>query len=118
MIAWLRRSTLGLPRWAWLALLAVGGGTLVWTPVAALLVPWALAAIRPSRVLVPRQDPAQAAQETVQAHEEADRALSGVQAEARAQGEQAAQDEARAGQAARTDDADAVAARVAARGRR
>ena len=104
---------LGVSRWRWLlTALACLGVAVLWRPLMAWLpLSWLLGAPRRIPASDPAPDPARPAQDAHSAALETDRALRGVQAESAAR-------EAAGAQAARTDDADEVAARVAARGRR
>lgn len=114
MTAWLLAPWHGRPRWVWLlcAALLVGASAWRWQAgVCALF--GAVNALRRPRAPQPADvpDPARPAQDAHRAAQETDRALAGVARES-------AQREAQGAQAAATDPADEVAARVAARGRR
>lgn len=117
MTAWLLAPWHGRPRWAWLlcaALLAGAAAWWGWATLAAL--PVALLGLWRPRSVAPREPAGTdvAARDALRGHEaasETDRALAGVQAESVVR-------EAQGAQAAATDPADEVAARVAARGRK
>lgn len=117
MTAWLRADFLGRPRWVWLLCGALLVGASAWRWQAGVCALFgAVNALRRPRSVTPRDpvaaaDPARDALRAHSAAQATDRALAGVARES-------AQREAQGAQAAATDPADEVAARVAARGRK